>query len=59
MRIYMLPLTITATLMSASAVQADRIHHYKLHTAAQMQANVKAPSSTVSKGRPEESAEAL
>lgn len=59
MRIYMLPLTITATLMSANAVQADRIHHYKPQPSAQMQSNVKGPSSTALKGRPEENAEVL
>ncbi|WP_022962652.1 hypothetical protein [Halopseudomonas pelagia] len=39
MRIYMLPLTITATLMSANAVQAERIYHYKAHSSAQAQSH--------------------
>lgn len=49
MRIYMLPLTITATLMSANAVQAERAHHYKAQASTHSQSHTRVARATVSK----------
>lgn len=51
MRMYMLPLTITATLMSANAVQAERVYPYKVVSAAPLQSGTKVPGNGTLKGR--------
>ena len=59
MRMYMLPLTITATLMSANAVQADRVYSQKVVSATQLQSGTKVPGSGTLKGRSDGAVETL